>query len=163
MVSTRKTKYNKDKRFADAETAAKAARKGLWAGKGPIAPWEWRSKKLGAKKTPAAPVRVSAGSLRIAALLPNPKGKDDGNEQVALVNASNKPVALKGWSLRDKAGNVFLLSGTVPAGGQLVITMKSNSMPLNNDGDTITLLQGGAGRHRVSYTGKQAGSGVVVK
>ena len=106
---------------------------------------------------------MSAGFLRISALLPNPKGKDDGNEQVALVNSTNKPVTLKGWSLRDKAGNVFLLSGTVPAGGQLVITMKSNSMPLNNDGDTITLLQGGAGRHRVSYTGKQAASGAVVK
>jgi len=101
--------------------------------------------------------------LRILSLLPNPKGKDAGNEQVTLVNVTNKPVSLRGWSLRDKAQHGYGLSGTIPANGRLVITMKSNSMPLNNDGDTIVLVQGNTSRHTVSYTKKQAGNGAVVK
>ena len=52
--------YDKDKRFADAEVKAKAARKGLWAGPNPVAPWEWRRLKKGGKpvakpKSPAKP------------------------------------------------------------------------------------------------------------
>jgi hypothetical protein len=41
--------YDKDKRFAEAETKAKAARKGLWAGQNPVAPWDWRKQKKGGK------------------------------------------------------------------------------------------------------------------
>ena len=101
--------------------------------------------------------------LRILSLLPNPKGKDAGNEQVTLVNTSKKAVSLRGWSLRDKAKNVYGLSGSIAANGRRVITMKSNSMPLNNDGDTVMLVQGNTSRHTVSYTKKQAGNGAVVK
>ena len=101
--------------------------------------------------------------LRILSLLPNPKGKDAGNEQVTLVNTSKKAVSLRGWSLRDKEKNVYGLSGSIAANGRRVITMKSNSMPLNNDGDTIMLVQGNTSRHTVSYTKKQAGNGAVVK
>jgi hypothetical protein len=97
------------------------------------------------------------------ALLPNPRGKDAGNEQVTLVNTSKEAVALGGWFLQDKANNVYGLAGTVAANGQLVITMRSNSMPLNNDGDTITLLEGKTVRQIVSYRKQQAGDGKVVK
>ena len=41
--------------------------------------------------------------------------------------------------------------------------MKSNSMPLNNDGDTVILVQGNTARHTVSYGKKQADNGAVVK
>ncbi|MDC0051011.1 hypothetical protein OAJ79_05245 [Verrucomicrobia bacterium] len=41
--------------------------------------------------------------------------------------------------------------------------MRSNSMPLNNDGDTITLLEGKTVRQIVSYRKQQAGDGKVVK
>ena len=47
--------YDKDKRFAEAETKAKAARKGLWAGPNPVAPWDWRKKKKGGNKPVAKP------------------------------------------------------------------------------------------------------------
>ena len=72
-------------------------------------------------------------------------------------------VALGGWFLQDKANNVYGLAGTVAANGKRVITMKSNSMPLNNDGDTILLVQGKTVRQTVSYNKKQAGDGAVVK
>ena len=41
--------YDKDKRFAEAETKAKAARRGLWADRNPVAPWDWRKEKKGGK------------------------------------------------------------------------------------------------------------------
>jgi len=37
--------YSKDQRLAAAEVKAKAARKGLWAGPNPVAPWDWRRGK----------------------------------------------------------------------------------------------------------------------
>lgn len=37
------TRFDKDPRLAAAEQAARAARRGLWADKEPVAPWEWRA------------------------------------------------------------------------------------------------------------------------
>jgi micrococcal nuclease len=37
------TRYNKDGALAAAEQAARAARRGLWADKEPVPPWEWRA------------------------------------------------------------------------------------------------------------------------
>jgi len=41
--------------------------------------------------------------------------------------------------------------------------MKSTSMPLNNDDDTVMLVQGNTAWHTVNYNIKQAGNGAVVK
>ena len=61
--------YDKDKRFAEAEVKAKAARKGLWAGPNPVAPWDWRREKKGGK--PAAKPKPSTKPLpRIPATPP---------------------------------------------------------------------------------------------
>lgn len=38
-------KYSKDQTLGDLELKAQANKKGLWADKNPIAPWEWRKKK----------------------------------------------------------------------------------------------------------------------
>ena len=35
--------YSKDKRLADAETQARKAKRGLWAGQDPVAPWKYRA------------------------------------------------------------------------------------------------------------------------
>jgi len=35
-------KYNKDRELPELQEQAKAARRGLWADKEPVAPWEWR-------------------------------------------------------------------------------------------------------------------------
>jgi hypothetical protein len=115
------------------------------------------------KRPKTSTKKEKAGVLRIFSILPNPKGKDAGKEQVTLVNTSKKSVSLRGWLLRDKAKNVYGLSGSIAANDRRVITMKSNSMPLNNDGDTVMLVQGSAVRHRVEYSKKQAGNGAVVK
>ena len=148
-------RYSKDAQLLKVQEAAKKAKHGLWVNSNPVEPWVWRKRLYTGK--------VVDGRVRIAALLPNPSGEDWGNEQVTLVNVTNKPVSLRGWSLWDKARHGYGLSGTIPANGRLVITMRISTMSLNNDGDTITLLEGDTARHQVSYTKKQVGSGVVVK
>jgi hypothetical protein len=102
-------------------------------------------------------------ALRIRALLPNPEGPDEGREQVMLGNGTAEAVHLTGWTLRDRAGNRFTLTGVIPAQQQLTITMQEVSMPLNNSGDDVSLLDPqGQLRHHVSYSAGQAASGQVV-
>ena len=72
-------------------------------------------------------------------------------------------ISAAGWTLRGKAGNTYRLAGTVAAGREAVVTMTSNSMPLNNDGDTVMLIDaGGVARNLVSYTAENVKSGVAV-
>ena len=101
--------------------------------------------------------------MLILSLLPNPNGTDRGNEQVTIRNLTDNAVDLNGWKLRDRAGNEFLLSGIVPANGTHIITMSTFSMPLNNSGDDVLLIDPqGHTRHHVSYSASEAGSGLVV-
>jgi len=102
--------------------------------------------------------------VSIVALLPNPNGTDAGHEQVTIANATQAAVDLQGWKLIDKAGNVFLLSGTAEPGKSLVVTMTEATMPLNNNGDEVLLVgRDGVGRSRVAYSAAQVRSGVVVR
>lgn len=39
---------------------------------------------------------------RIVALLPDPKGKSEGNEAVEIANSTAQAVDLAGWKLRDQ-------------------------------------------------------------
>jgi hypothetical protein len=65
--------------------------------------------------------------------------------------------------LRDRAGNQFALTGSIPAQQPLTITMREFSMPLNNSGDDVSLLDPqGQVRHHVSYTAAQAQPGQMV-
>jgi hypothetical protein len=96
-------------------------------------------------------------------MLPNPDGPDEGHEVVTIGNGTAAEVDLAGWMLRDRAGNRFALTGLVPAQQQLTITMREFSMPLNNPGDDVSLLDPqGQVRHHVSYSVTQAASGAVV-
>jgi hypothetical protein len=101
--------------------------------------------------------------MRILSLLPNPEGQHDGREQVTLRNETAEDVNLTGWMLRDRAGNRFVLTCSIPAQQPLTITMREFSMPLNNSGDDVSLLDPQSQvRHHVGYTAAQAASGAVV-
>jgi endonuclease YncB( thermonuclease family) len=45
--------YSKDAGLAQAEREARAARRGLWADKAPLSPWDWRAGEKGRKRVPA--------------------------------------------------------------------------------------------------------------
>jgi hypothetical protein len=85
---------------------------------------------------------AAADPIRIVALLPNPAGRDDEEESVTIRNASSIPVGLAGWTLRDTSGQLWTLDrvGTVGAGEERVVKRARQPMTLNNDGDTIELL-----------------------
>jgi hypothetical protein len=88
----------------------------------------------------AEPTPPTALAVRIISMLPNPDGPDEGREEVTIGNGTVEEINLAGWMLRDRAGNRFMLTGLVPAQQQLTITMREFSMPLNNSGDDVSLL-----------------------
>ncbi len=98
--------------------------------------------------------------MNIVGLLPDPVGRDAGHEAVEIANSTDQPVDLFGWKLRDRAGNEYRLAGTAVAKGTLRIVMTTATMPLNNDGDTVLLLDAtGVVRSRVAYSEDQVGVG----
>jgi Lamin Tail Domain len=102
-------------------------------------------------------------AVRILSLLPNPDGPDEGREQVTIGNGTAEEVNLTGWMLRDRAGNRFTLTGSVPSQQQLTITMGEFSMPLSNFGDNVALLDPQSQvRNHVSYSAAQAQPGPLV-
>jgi len=56
---------------------------------------------------------VVPNGVRTVAVLPNPAGKDPGNEQVTIANLTTELVNLDGWMLIDKADNEYLLSDSL--------------------------------------------------
>ena len=101
--------------------------------------------------------------LRIVGLLPNPAGPDQGQEVAVLRNLGQTELSLDGWSLRDRAGNTYALSGSIGAAATLQVKMTAFTMPLNNDGDDVFLLDAtGAVIDRVTYTSDQVQPGVMI-
>jgi exonuclease III len=106
--------------------------------------------RTGAPPPPPNP----AGSVRIVKLLPDPSGDDRDNEKVWVKNTGAAPVSLSGWKLRDKGGATWDLAplGTLAPGQTKEIQRSGGAMSLNNDGDTIELLDSSAVVvHTVTY------------
>jgi hypothetical protein len=97
----------------------------------------------------------------IAALLPDPTTTSDRlGETVTVRNTGIVPVDLTDWFLRDAEGRVWAFTGqTVLAPGQsLTIRRDGMAMSLNNDGDTVELIDPtGTVVDTFTYTGSQPG------
>ena len=160
-------KYSDDESLGKLEADAKKSKRGLWAAQKPVAPWAWRAAKRAKSDVPISSIKVVPNGIRIIALLPNPNGTDAGHEQVTIANTRDDfdyPLSLKGWRLVDKAGNEFPLVGTLDPGKPLIVTMTESTMPLNNNGDEVLLIDAeGVGRSRVSYVESQVRSGVTLR
>lgn len=105
----------------------------------------------------ASPHSAGRAVLRIAALVPNPRGRDMGKEEVTIANLGPADADLAGWRLRDRAGGVYPLAGRVPANGTLRVRLAGNRMPLNNEGDDIALVGPDGGVvHAIRYGAEQA-------
>jgi hypothetical protein len=69
-------------------------------------------------------------------------------------------VDLAGWKLLDRAGNKFQLAGKVAVGRAVTIRLDPPTMPLNNDGDEVLLLDAdGVPVSRATYTERQVRAG----
>lgn len=109
----------------------------------------------------AIPEPMATGGLEIVALLPNPDGPDEGNEEVTLGNFSSNAIDLSKYALKDRGNNRYPLSGSIPAQGRLVVRLTSNTMPLNNTGDDVAIIISANETtvHSVSYAAGDARSG----
>lgn len=114
------------------------------------------------KNPQAGPAPTTATSLVIESLLPNPAGADEQAEEVTIRNPGTGSVALAGWTLRDRSGLSWTLSGSVAAGQSLVIRRLGQPMSLNNGGDEIVLLDGaGVERDRFAYSTSSEGKRIT--
>jgi endonuclease/exonuclease/phosphatase family metal-dependent hydrolase len=107
---------------------------------------------------PVTPPAAGGGTIRIARLLPNPDGSDEENETVTVSNSGSLPVDLDGWILRDKVGTTWNLQGILNPGSEIVFVREGQQMALNNNGDTIELVDGdGTVRDTATYTSSTSG------
>lgn len=85
---------------------------------------------------------TAAPAVSIVSLLPNPVGDDRMLEEVELRNNTGAAIDLTGWFLRDASGRVWSLSslGQLATGATATIQRGGMAMSLDNDGDTVELL-----------------------
>jgi endonuclease/exonuclease/phosphatase family metal-dependent hydrolase len=85
----------------------------------------------------------TTGAVHILRVLPNPVGDDRDNEKATIQNTGSTAVSVLGWKLRDESGAVWALDGlgTLMPGEIKTIKRNGKAMSMNNQGDTIELLE----------------------
>lgn len=80
--------------------------------------------------------------LVINELLPNPEGPDEEYEFIEIKNLDKKTVRLAGWTLDDaaKGSGFHFTDERINAGKILVFERKNTKIALNNDTDTVKLI-----------------------
>ena len=101
--------------------------------------------------------------MRIASVLPNPEGEDQGKESVTLTNQGATSIDLSGWKLRDRAGGEAPFSDQLAPGASKTIILP-RSLALSNNGDEVAFIgSDGIERHRISYTHNQVLAGQEIE
>lgn len=102
-----------------------------------------------------------SSTMHISSLLPNPAGDERQLEMVEITNASRNTVDLANWYLKDSDGKMWSLASfnAIERGVTLEIQRKGMEMTLNNDGDTVYLMNGDIEVDRFSY--QNASEGVI--
>ena len=94
-------------------------------------------------------VKIYPDKITINEFLPNPIGKDAGDEEnpgewIEIYNDSNQIVDISGWQLDDEDGGskpfIFPENTLIAPKGFLVFPRQVTSLALNNDGDEVRLL-----------------------
>ena len=112
--------------------------------------------------TPIAPSGVIAPDSRDQRPLPNPVGDDEQLETVTVRNSAATAVSLKGWTLQDRSGGTWTMTGAVAAGQSLVFLRNGQAMSLNNAGDEIALLDAmSEERDRFAYRATSEGLAIL--
>ncbi len=91
--------------------------------------------------------------IYISELLPNPSGKDTGNEWMEICNNGTQPQPLTGWKLQDASAKSFTIQNISVAPQSCVVFGNTETkISLNNDKETLSLFDvGGNSVDRVSY------------
>lgn len=120
--------------------------------------------------TPATPEALAPQSdiaPEITEVLPDPEGTDDA-EWVELYNPGAVELRLSGWRIDDRDGgsapHVFAADAVIPAGGYLVVLRSESGLSLNNDGDSVRVIDPlGVVRETVSYDGVVTGKSYALR
>jgi beta-lactamase superfamily II metal-dependent hydrolase len=105
---------------------------------------------------PLVPVTV------IHSLLPNPAGDDEQLEEVTIRNAGTAVLSLDGWTLRDRSGLTWSLTGSLQPLQSQTFRRRGQAMTLNNTGDEIVLVDPAAvERDRFAYVTSSEGVTIV--
>lgn len=110
---------------------------------------------------PPPPPDYSKAKVFLSEVLPDPVGDDATGEFIELVNRGDSLVDIGLWKLKDLGGTEYILpAGTVINPGEyLSIPRAESKITLNNDGDTVTLIDpNGEGRDQAIYTDAPEGS-----
>jgi len=89
--------------------------------------------------------QVYAQGIIINEFLPSPLGADEQEEWIELFNKNSFEVDISGWQLQDKIGtttNYIIPEGIkISPQGFLIFQRPTTKIVLNNDGDSVSLLQ----------------------
>ncbi len=98
---------------------------------------------------------TTTNQIRITALIPNPSGNENQNEEITIKNFNNHSISVVGWIVKDLAGYTWKLDslGTLAANTEKTIKRSGQAMALNNKGDTVDLINSsGTILQTVTYT-----------
>lgn len=101
--------------------------------------------------------RLGEGSVRIDCILFNPRGRDEGKENISLYIPEDKPDQdVTGWVIKDAQGNEIRLEGIIEAGYVYDYPALRDEAIWGNRGDTASLYDAeGNLIDRLSYTGDE--------
>lgn len=102
-------------------------------------------------ENPEIPPAITEGIHIISALV-NPEGTDRGNEMIALFNATDKPVDVTSWQIRNRRGESERITDLIINPGMTnIIFLASVRLP-NMGGDIHLLNPDGVQVDKVSYS-----------
>ncbi|OFV95845.1 MAG: hypothetical protein A3H28_08915 [Acidobacteria bacterium RIFCSPLOWO2_02_FULL_61_28] len=113
-------------------------------------------------KAPSAPVVSTTAGIVIESVLPNPVGDDEELEEVTLRNKGAAVISLVGWTLQDRSGATWNLTGALAPGEARTSRRSGQAMSLNNAGDEVVLVDAeDVERDRFEYSA--TGEGTIIK
>jgi len=101
-----------------------------------------------------SPSAGPSNGLRMVRILADPEGDDRDSEEITIFNGGLSAVSLKGWTLRDLTSKTWDLGrlGEISPEEEKTARREGQSMALNNDGDTVELVDpNGQVVHRATY------------
>ncbi|MBS3903645.1 MAG: lamin tail domain-containing protein [Anaplasmataceae bacterium] len=92
--------------------------------------------------------------MQISEWVPNPVGKDSGNEWIEIHNDSSHSVNLAGWSVKNYKESAKVLPGVEISVGERVLFLASDlKLTLRNSDDYLVLINNEKEMDRIGFSG----------
>ncbi len=104
--------------------------------------WLWTKERTPAGPNRFAEVDLSAETppILLSGAMPNPAGKDEGQEWIEFTNMTKAPQWIQGWSIEDKSGKRMTLQTFVLGRGETKVLMLADTpLTLGNEKGEVRL------------------------